>query len=213
MAGYGDLPINANVEFYSHGTGENTKVWTNPEKYNPDRFMSGREDADTTGVTGVKAMHFGVGRRVYIPWSMAGHCASSPNGGKEWFKNLPIHLIASWISLWSWSLQWLWRTASALWSSLGLKLWQVNYIIDFLLKNVGDLYNLLCLYILSVLFHWLIDIGDCWRHSFLILLPLRPILGTESVYMGNLRMGVLPQCTFFISSPCHAYPMGTEIFC
>lgn len=23
---YGDLPINANVEFYSHGTGENTKV-------------------------------------------------------------------------------------------------------------------------------------------------------------------------------------------
>jgi len=26
MAGYGDLPINANVEFYSHGTGENTKV-------------------------------------------------------------------------------------------------------------------------------------------------------------------------------------------
>jgi len=44
-------------------------------------------------------------------------------------------------------------------------------------------------------------------------LPLRPILGTESVYMGNLRMGVLPQCTFFISSPCHAYPMGTEIFC
>lgn len=153
-------------------------------------------------------------RKEDMPSSRAGHCAPSPKNGKEWFKNLPIHLIASWISLWSWSLQWLWRTASELWSSLGLKLWQVNYIIDFLLKNVGDLYNLLCLYILTVLFHGLIDIGDCWRHSFLILLPLRPIiLGSESVYMGNLRMGVLPQCTFFISSPCHAYPMGTEIFC
>ncbi|KAJ6983518.1 hypothetical protein NC653_026359 [Populus alba x Populus x berolinensis] len=52
MAGYDDLPINANVEFYSHGKGENRKVRTNPEKYNPDRFVSGGEDADTTGVTG-----------------------------------------------------------------------------------------------------------------------------------------------------------------
>ncbi|KAJ8759093.1 hypothetical protein K2173_004099 [Erythroxylum novogranatense] len=63
LAGY-DIPTNANVEFFSHAIGEDPKLWTNPEKFDPDRFISGKEDADITGVTGVKMIPFGVGRRI-----------------------------------------------------------------------------------------------------------------------------------------------------
>ncbi|KAJ4843768.1 hypothetical protein Tsubulata_034603 [Turnera subulata] len=63
LGGY-DIPTDANVEFYSHGIGEDPKIWSNPERFDPDRFVSGREDADITGVTGVKMIPFGVGRRI-----------------------------------------------------------------------------------------------------------------------------------------------------
>lgn len=70
LAGY-DIPTNANVEFYLPGIAEDPKLWSDPEKFNPDRFFSGREDADITGVTGVKMMPFSVGRRICPGLAMA----------------------------------------------------------------------------------------------------------------------------------------------
>ncbi|KAJ4720639.1 Cytochrome P450 [Melia azedarach] len=70
LAGY-DIPTTANVEFFLPGIGEDPKIWTNPEKFDPDRFVSGREEADITGVTGVKMMPFGVGRRICPGLGMA----------------------------------------------------------------------------------------------------------------------------------------------
>lgn len=63
LAGY-DIPTDANVEFYLPGIGGDPKLWSNPEKFDPDRFVSGKEDADITGVSGVKMMPFGIGRRI-----------------------------------------------------------------------------------------------------------------------------------------------------
>ncbi|XP_009610308.1 cytochrome P450 77A1-like [Nicotiana tomentosiformis] len=63
LGGY-DIPTYANVEFFVPGISDDPKVWSDPEKFDPDRFLSGREDADITGVTGVKMMPFGVGRRI-----------------------------------------------------------------------------------------------------------------------------------------------------
>ncbi|XP_044460848.1 cytochrome P450 77A3-like [Mangifera indica] len=63
LAGY-DIPTDVNVEIYLQAIGEDPKLWRNPEKFNPERFISGGEDADITGVKGVKMMPFGVGRRI-----------------------------------------------------------------------------------------------------------------------------------------------------
>ncbi|KAL8551708.1 hypothetical protein ACS0TY_000688 [Phlomoides rotata] len=63
LGGY-DIPTSANVEFFSAGISEDPKVWSNPKKFDPDRFFTGREEADITGVTGVKMTPFGVGRRI-----------------------------------------------------------------------------------------------------------------------------------------------------
>ncbi|XP_009609997.1 cytochrome P450 77A1-like [Nicotiana tomentosiformis] len=63
LGGY-DIPTDANVEFFSHAISHDPKIWSDPEKFDPDRFLSGREDADITGVTKVKMMPFGVGRRI-----------------------------------------------------------------------------------------------------------------------------------------------------
>ncbi|OIV89701.1 hypothetical protein TanjilG_05156 [Lupinus angustifolius] len=63
LAGY-DIPTHANVEVYTPAIAEDPRLWTNPEKFDPERFISGGEDADITGVTGVKMMPFGVGRRI-----------------------------------------------------------------------------------------------------------------------------------------------------
>ncbi|KDP45018.1 hypothetical protein JCGZ_01518 [Jatropha curcas] len=63
LGGY-DIPIDANVEIFSTAIGEDPRIWSNPEKFNPDRFSSGKEQADITGVTGVKMTPFGVGRRI-----------------------------------------------------------------------------------------------------------------------------------------------------
>ena len=72
LAGY-DIPTDVNVEIYLPGISEDPKLWSNPSKFDPDRFFSGKEDADITGVTGVKVkmMPFGVGRRICPGLSMA----------------------------------------------------------------------------------------------------------------------------------------------
>ncbi|CAA7059945.1 unnamed protein product [Microthlaspi erraticum] len=50
---------------------EDPKIWSDPKKFDPDRFVSGREDADITGVAGVKMMPFGAGRRICPGMGMA----------------------------------------------------------------------------------------------------------------------------------------------
>ncbi|KAE8038751.1 hypothetical protein FH972_011228 [Carpinus fangiana] len=70
LAGY-DIPTDVNVDFFSPAISEDPKLWSDPEKFNPERFVSGKEDADITGVTGVKMMPFGVGRRICPGLGMA----------------------------------------------------------------------------------------------------------------------------------------------
>lgn len=70
LAGY-DIPVGTNVELFLPGISDDPKIWTDPEKFDPDRFFTGREDADITGVTGVKMMPFGIGRRICPGLNMA----------------------------------------------------------------------------------------------------------------------------------------------
>ncbi|CAI9091271.1 OLC1v1026246C1 [Oldenlandia corymbosa var. corymbosa] len=70
LGGY-DVPTDTNVEFFLPGISDDPNIWSNPEKFDPDRFMTGREDADITGVKGVKMMPFGVGRRICPGLAMA----------------------------------------------------------------------------------------------------------------------------------------------
>ncbi|GAV69307.1 p450 domain-containing protein [Cephalotus follicularis] len=66
-----DIPTDVNVELYLPGIGDDPKIWSKPEKFDPDRFVSGREDADITGVKAVKMMPFGIGRRICPGLGMA----------------------------------------------------------------------------------------------------------------------------------------------
>ncbi|ONI21753.1 hypothetical protein PRUPE_2G086300 [Prunus persica] len=70
LAGY-DIPTGVNVELYLPAISEDPKLWSDPKKFNPDRFVSGGEEADITGVTGIKMMPFGVGRRICPGLGMA----------------------------------------------------------------------------------------------------------------------------------------------
>lgn len=70
LGGY-DIPTDTNVEIYLPAISEDPKLWSEPEKFDPDRFLSGREEADITGVTGVKMMPFGIGRRICPGLGMA----------------------------------------------------------------------------------------------------------------------------------------------
>ncbi|ESQ48993.1 hypothetical protein EUTSA_v10022031mg [Eutrema salsugineum] len=70
LSGY-NIPVGVNIEFYLPGISEDPKIWSDPKKFDPDRFVSGREDADITGVAGVKMMPFGVGRRICPGMGMA----------------------------------------------------------------------------------------------------------------------------------------------
>ncbi|XP_050211163.1 cytochrome P450 77A3-like [Mercurialis annua] len=63
LGGY-DVPTDTNIEVFSPAIGEDPKIWSDPEKFDPDRFVSGTEEADITGVSGVKMTPFGVGRRI-----------------------------------------------------------------------------------------------------------------------------------------------------
>ncbi|KAM7463826.1 hypothetical protein LguiA_031947 [Lonicera macranthoides] len=69
LAGY-DIPTDVNVEFFLPGISDDPKVWADPERFDPNRFFAGREDADITGVRGVRMMPFGVGRRICPGLSM-----------------------------------------------------------------------------------------------------------------------------------------------
>ncbi|XP_061352176.1 cytochrome P450 77A3 [Gastrolobium bilobum] len=70
LAGY-DIPVDANVEVYIPAVGDDPRLWSNPEKFDPERFISGGEEADITGVTGVRMLPFGVGRRICPGLAMA----------------------------------------------------------------------------------------------------------------------------------------------
>ena len=70
LAGF-DIPVDACVEIFLPAISEDPQLWKNPEKFEPERFISGGEDADITGVTGVKMLPFGVGRRICPGLGMA----------------------------------------------------------------------------------------------------------------------------------------------
>nr|XP_016438025.1 PREDICTED: cytochrome P450 77A2 [Nicotiana tabacum] len=70
LGGY-DIPTDANVEIFLPGISDDPKLWSEPEKFNPDRFFLGKEEADITGVTGVKMIPFGMGRRICPGLNMA----------------------------------------------------------------------------------------------------------------------------------------------
>nr|ADJ57933.1 cytochrome P450 [Solanum torvum] len=70
LGGY-DIPTDVNVEIFLPGISEDPKLWSNPEKFDPDRFYLGKEDADITGVSGVKMIPFGMGRRICPGLNMA----------------------------------------------------------------------------------------------------------------------------------------------
>ncbi|KAF6148058.1 hypothetical protein GIB67_024233 [Kingdonia uniflora] len=63
LAGY-DIPTGVNVEFFTPAIAHDPKIWSKPEEFNPDRFLSGNEDADITGAREMKMMPFGAGRRI-----------------------------------------------------------------------------------------------------------------------------------------------------
>lgn len=70
LGGY-DIPTDTNVEIYLPAISEDPKLWSEPEKFDPDRFINGKEEADITGVTGVRMMPFGIGRRICPGLGMA----------------------------------------------------------------------------------------------------------------------------------------------
>ncbi|KAI3923838.1 hypothetical protein MKX01_000652 [Papaver californicum] len=71
LGGY-DIPPGANVEIYLPPISEDPRVWSDPKKFDPERFLSGKEEGDMTGGTGIpKMMPFGVGRRICPGLSMA----------------------------------------------------------------------------------------------------------------------------------------------
>ncbi|KAJ6851752.1 putative cytochrome P450 77A4 [Iris pallida] len=63
LGGY-DVPKGVNLELYLPTIAGDPKLWSNPTKFDPDRFITGGETADITGVTGVRMIPFGAGRRI-----------------------------------------------------------------------------------------------------------------------------------------------------
>ncbi|KAJ0976774.1 hypothetical protein J5N97_012248 [Dioscorea zingiberensis] len=59
-----DIPMGANLDIYLPTISEDPRLWTNPAGFDPERFLSGGEKADITGVTGIKMIPFGCGRRI-----------------------------------------------------------------------------------------------------------------------------------------------------
>ncbi|KAH7853579.1 hypothetical protein Vadar_004319 [Vaccinium darrowii] len=70
LAGY-DIPTDTNVEIFLPGISEDPKLWKDPARFDPDRFLTGGEEVDMMGTSGVKKMPFGIGRRICPGLSMA----------------------------------------------------------------------------------------------------------------------------------------------
>jgi cytochrome P450 len=70
LAGY-DIPTDTNVEIFLPGISEDPKIWKDPVRFDPDRFLTGGEEADMIGTGGIKMIPFGVGRRICPGLSMA----------------------------------------------------------------------------------------------------------------------------------------------
>ncbi|XP_057471225.1 cytochrome P450 77A2-like [Actinidia eriantha] len=66
-----DIPTDTNVELFLPGISEDPKIWSNPKRFDPDRFLTGGEDADMMGMNGVKMIPFGMGRRICPGLGMA----------------------------------------------------------------------------------------------------------------------------------------------
>ncbi|XP_077241225.1 cytochrome P450 77A2-like [Tasmannia lanceolata] len=70
LAGY-DIPTDANLDFYIRHMSEDPKAWSDSARFDPERFVTGKEDADITGVKGITMIPFGAGRRICPGLSMA----------------------------------------------------------------------------------------------------------------------------------------------
>ncbi|CAN4105836.1 unnamed protein product [Withania somnifera] len=70
LGGY-HIPTDVNVEIFLPGISDDPNLWSEPEKFDPDRFFSGKEEADITGISGVKMIPFGMGRRICPGLNMA----------------------------------------------------------------------------------------------------------------------------------------------
>nr|UHB15510.1 cytochrome P450 [Paris polyphylla] len=70
LGGY-DIPTDANLDIFLPTISEDPKLWIDPARFNPDRFLGGGETADMTGVTGIKMIPFGAGRRICPGLGMA----------------------------------------------------------------------------------------------------------------------------------------------
>ncbi|KAF5729430.1 cytochrome P450 77A3-like [Tripterygium wilfordii] len=65
LGGY-DIPTDANVEIYSPGIGKDPEIWSDPEKFDPERFLEEEEEEAR-----IKMTPFGAGRRICPGSAMA----------------------------------------------------------------------------------------------------------------------------------------------
>ncbi|XP_062091857.1 cytochrome P450 77A3-like [Humulus lupulus] len=68
LAGY-DIPTDVNVDIFVSGISNDPKIWSDPEKFDPTRFLAGGEGDVASGE--IKMMPFGVGRRICPGLNMA----------------------------------------------------------------------------------------------------------------------------------------------